>query len=197
MPQRIHYSRAIHLDFSSDAILQRPKLAPYVAAIPMHWNDIEARIAIFVAALLGAEAKTVITIFLSLKGDGPRRALIDAVTAMHLDKDQLKWFKDVQKSIGKRYDERNRAVHGTWGISEEYPDKLLWHDLRDSTAMAPDMFALSGKANTAARRARLLEEQRKSLVYSEQDFQQILKRFRDTFDELKFLTREHIDDRLR
>jgi len=92
MPQPVHYSQPIHLDFSSDAILGRPALAPYVAAISMHWNEIDARIAVFIAALLGTEGATVINIFLALKGDAPRRALVDSVTEQKLDNTHLTWF---------------------------------------------------------------------------------------------------------
>jgi len=52
-------------------------------------------------------------------------------------------------------------VHGAWGISDVYPDTLIWHDIRDSTAMAPEMFAM--KHDKEGKIARMIEEQKRSL----------------------------------
>jgi hypothetical protein len=59
MPQPIPRGKQISFSFGRRAVLERPKLAPYIAAILMHWNEIESRMGIFLAALLGGESQTV------------------------------------------------------------------------------------------------------------------------------------------
>jgi hypothetical protein len=43
-----------NFDFRRTAVLQRPKLAPYIAAISMHWNEMESRMGVFLASLIRA-----------------------------------------------------------------------------------------------------------------------------------------------
>jgi hypothetical protein len=115
MPQPVHYSHAISFDFGPEAILDRPNLAAHVAAISARWNEIEARTAAFLAALLGGEAKTGISIFFAITNDGAKRAAIDSICALKLSKPQQDEFKKLLKTVGERYSERNRAIHRRMG----------------------------------------------------------------------------------
>src|SRR5712691_7157960 len=109
----------------------------------MHWNEIEAHIGTFLGALLGAgaEAETVMKVFLALQTDGGRKTTIDTVTKIKLPTADLDRFQEIRKDIGARYSERNKAVHGSWGISRHYADDLLWYDPRESVAVLPSLLA--------------------------------------------------------
>jgi hypothetical protein len=185
MPQPVHFSKLIGVDFRKEALMERPKLAAYIASISAHWNEIDARIAVFVAALLGSEAKTVISVFLALRSDTAKNATIDTIASLKLSPADLARFQIIRKNIGSRYSERNTAIHGSWGISPCYPDKLLWSDVRDTTAQFADLMPLAGPEK---RDARLLEEQKKLMVYGESDFIAIIKRLADTYEELRDFT---------
>jgi hypothetical protein len=192
MPQPIPRNKQITFDFRRTAVLERPTLAPYIAAILMHWNEIESRLAIFLAALLGGEAQTVIKVYLALQTDGGKKATIDTVTALKLSPDDLVRFQEIQRDIGGRYSERNKASHGAWGTSPEYPDDLLWYDPRESVEMFPALMATMGDDKRAERRS-LLEEANKSLrIYTEKDFKDILERFECTYAALLKFTEPYM-----
>lgn len=177
MPQPIPRGRRISFDFRPESVLQRPTLAPYIAGILSHWNEIESRSGVFLAALLGGEAQTVIKIFLALQTDGGRKAIIDTVTKLKLPSDDLEQFQEIQRDIGSRYAERNKAVHGAWGISDAYPKDLLWYDPRDSVGMFPGLAATPERPYRQA----MIDELNKTIrIYTEADFKDILTRFKCT-----------------
>jgi hypothetical protein len=186
MPQPLPHGKSVTFDFRQDACLERPKLAPHIVAICMRWNEIESRLGIFLAALMGGEAKTIVSVFLALKTDGGKKATLDTVANLKLDSDDLKEFQDIQEEIAKRYKERNKAVHGAWGISPDYPDGLLWYDHRETIAMFPELML---RLDSGAARQKLLEEQQKSIrVYTEQDLIDINSRIQGTYQRLETFT---------
>lgn len=193
MPQPVHFSKLISFNFRKEALMERPKLAAYIASISAHWNEIDARIALFVAALLKNKAKTVISVFLDLRADAAKKATIDTIASLKLSPDDLAKFQIIRNNIGFRYSERNTAIHGSWGISPCYPDKLLWSDVRDTTALFPDLMPLAGPEKRVERNARLLAEQKKLMVYGESDFIAIIKRLADTYEELRDFTMPFIE----
>ena len=189
MPQPIPRGRTINFDFRPPNVMQRPKLAPYIGAILMHWNEIESHTGVFLAALLGSEAQTVMNVFLALQTDGGRKSTIDTVTKLKLTENDLSRFQEIQKDIGSRYSERNKAVHGAWGISEQYPDDLLWYDPRESVAAFPSLV----EAQDHNARKTTFDELNKSIrIYTETDFKNIISRFETTEETLKQFTRPFV-----
>ncbi|MDO9298701.1 hypothetical protein [Bradyrhizobium sp.] len=144
------------------------------------------------ASLMGGEAKTIIRVFLALQTDGGRKATMDTVTSIKLSERDLKRFQEIQKEIGGRYSERNKAVHGAWGTSPEYPDDLLWYDHRESVAMFPELMDKLG-ANQRAERQAILDAQQKNLrVYNKRDFEDILARFETVYSDLETFTKPFV-----
>ncbi len=142
----------------------------------------EARVVIFAAALLEQEAKTVISIFLALTGDAPRRAFVDAIVGMKLDKCQRERFIEIQRGISSRYAERNKVIHSAWGVSPTYPQDLLWGDSRDAIAMMPDIMELAPDKEAVVKR--LNEEQSNLQVWNESDFLAVISRMAETRKQL-------------
>jgi hypothetical protein len=192
MPQPIHFSRPIHFDFSAPSILQRPDLARYIGVISNTWNELDARIAVFLATLLDAEATTVITIFTDLKSDIAKRSVINSVVSLKLDADDRKTFEQILISISKRYEERNRVIHGAWGISPEYPNGLLWCDIRETTVLAAELMELSVAGDTVAQHAAMLRQQSRIFVYTENDFIDMFNRITDAYLELDVFVKPFI-----
>jgi hypothetical protein len=193
MPQPVHYSHPIHFEFEPVSLLQRPQLAARIAMISATWNDIEARIAAFLAALSGNEAQTVISIFLALRIDSAKRSAIDTISVLKLSTADHDRFQQVLKELNKRYGERNTMVHGNWGISEKYPNKLLWADIRDTTIMNTNMMKLVGDQHAKERRAMLVAVQKKFVVYGEEDFIKISDRMIVAYDELRDFSRPFME----
>jgi hypothetical protein len=186
MPQPLPHGKPVSFDFRQDACLERPKLAPYIVAICMRWNEIESRLGIFLAALMGGEAKTIVSVFLALRTDGGKKATLDTVAELKLDPNDLREFQDIQEEIAKRYKDRNKAVHGAWGISPEYPNDLLWYDHRETIAMFPQLML---RASSSAARQTLLDEQQKSIrIYTERDLIDINARIQGTYQRLETFT---------
>jgi hypothetical protein len=193
MPQPIPRGRKINASFRPGDVMQRPHLTPYIAAILMHWTEIEAHIGIFLAALLGAEeAETVVKVFLALQTDGGRKSTIDTVTKIKLLPDDLERFQEIQRDIGSRYSERNKVAHGGWGACPEYPNDLLWYDPRESVAMFPSVIAAADKRGQAM--ARTDELMKVVRVYTEADFKDIIERFSCTYSALEKFTKPYVGD---
>ncbi|MSP76267.1 MAG: hypothetical protein EXR12_09040 [Rhodospirillaceae bacterium] len=189
MPQPVHYSQPIHVEFVPEAVLQRPELAAHIALISAWWNEIEARISAFLAALAGGEAETVISVFLAIKNDGAKRSTIDTISALKLSPDDYVRFQAILKRINERYSDRNTIIHGAWGISPRYPDKLLWSDIRESTVLHIEMMNLPA----SDRAARLISEQKKIMVYGLSDFLQIEQRIQSAYEELREFSKPFIE----
>jgi hypothetical protein len=185
MPQPVHHSKPISFGFSADAIMQRPELAIHIGEISALYNEIEARISILLAALLGTEAKTVISVFIALQNDGAKRAAIDAIVSLKLNEPDQKRFREILKNIGLRYSDRNKAIHGAWGVSPQYPEHLLWSDIRESTLLAVDLIRLSSPNDDKERQALLLSAQKAIMVYNKRDFIEIGDRLRAAYEELR------------
>jgi len=196
MPQPVHHSKAIDFDFSPERILERPNLAAHIATISAFWNDIEARIAALLAALLGDEAKTGISIFFAITNDGAKRAAIDAICALKLSSDEKAELQRILKTVGERYADRNYAVHGGWGISPQYPDALLWNDVRDTILLFVELARLPGPENKDARKALCLQFQKTMRVWKDHDFVEVEKRMRTAYKELYDFSRPIIDQHL-
>lgn len=196
MPQPVHHRELISFDFSPEAVLQRPALAQRIAAISALWNEIDTRIAALLAALLGGEAKTGISIYFAITNDGAKRAALEAICTMKLSTDEQTRLRAVLKTIGERYADRNHAIHGVWGVSPRYPDKLLWADARDMVLLHVEMIALPGPENHAQRQQLQIVHQRTMMVWSERDFLDTEKRLRDAYQELHAFSKPFIDQAL-
>jgi len=196
MPQPVHYSHKIDFNFLPDSLLQRPKLAVLIAIISASWNEAEARLWAFLAALVGDEANTVISIFLALQSDSARRATIETIASLKLTKIEQDEFDDIMSRLGKRNGERNAVVHGAWGISSKYPDNLLWADVRDTTKLHVRMIQLSAPEHATERSELLIATQKSLMVYSKEDLANIIQRIQSDSDDLALFSKPFMENAL-
>ena len=119
MPQPIHYSTGIPVDFRPEVLFRRPQLALHIALISYLWNEIEAKIGVFLATLSGNEGKTVISIFTAIQSDVAKRRIIDTIAELNLNEAEQTKFQAILKKISERYVERNRIVHGSWELAHD------------------------------------------------------------------------------
>jgi hypothetical protein len=192
MPQPIHYNKMVGFDFRPEAVMERPTLAAHVTAISSIWNEIDARITMTLLSLLGAEAKTGMSIYLAITNDGAKRAAMDAICELKLTTEEQTKMRAVLKLVGDRYSDRNNAIHGAWGVSKLYPDALLWSDIREQILLHIELMKLNGPEHVFERQALQLEHQKKMRVWREKDFIETEKRLTATLEELKDFTRPYI-----
>jgi hypothetical protein len=94
-------------------------------------------------------------------------------------------FQAILQEISKRISERNDVIHGAWGISPSYPDKLLWCDPRDTTRAFVGVAEIARQLTTFDKWAgTLMELQKRILVYEERDFINIEQRLTTTGNRL-------------
>jgi hypothetical protein len=191
MPQPVHFSTRIPFSFAPEGLLERPELATQIAIISSLWNEIEARISAFLAALVGSESKTVIAVYLAIKNDGAKRATIDTITQQKLSATDFARFQEILRTIGSRYNDRNKVVHGAWAISPKYPGKLLWADVRETVSLMTEMIGLDH--NETRRQEKLIAHQKQLMVYGLSDFKKIGSRMRTAYEELCAFTKPHME----
>jgi hypothetical protein len=186
MPQPIHFKEPIQIDLRAETIMQRPHLAKHIALISALWNQIDSTLASLLTALLGTEARVGMTMYFAIQADTPKRAVLDAIASMRMTTAEKSELQTILLDVSKRVGERNDVIHGAWGISPMYPDKLLWCDPRDATR------ALVGFAEFGRRLAdfdtwagTLIELQKRMLVYEERDFINIEQRLTATANKLQ------------
>jgi len=191
MPQPVHFSTRIPFNFEPGGLSERPELATQIAIISSLWNEIEARISAFLAALAGSESKTVIAVYLAIKNDGAKRATIDTITQQKLSATDFARFQEIMRTIGARYNDRNKVVHGAWAISPKYPNKLLWADVRETVSLMTDMIGIDH--DEPQRQKKLIAHQKQLMVYGLSDFKRIEGRMRAAYDELCAFTKPHME----
>jgi hypothetical protein len=192
MPQPIRSVDYVFVDFSPKAVLNRPNLAAYLPAISGIWNETETRFGLFLATPLGADARTGVAMFNAITNDGARRAAFDAVCNVKLSTAEKTSLQGVQSTVGARYNDRNKIVHGAWGISDTYPDALLWVDAKESVVFHTDMMGLKDAENDV-RHARVMSYQGSIFIYLERDFIDIVNRMEAAYNALTEFTEPFVE----
>lgn len=175
MPQPIRNPDLVAVNFKPGAILKEPWLAAYIGVISSMWGDLEGHIAAFLAAIL--HSRTTVAMFLAITNDGAKRAAIDAAARETLTSTQQEELQRLLTKIGQRYTDRNTVVHGIWGISPKYPNRILWTDVRETTLFHADIMKLEREnAENDVRFARMMQYQKTMMLYEEKDFVEIKDR---------------------
>lgn len=169
MPQPIRHPDIVPVNFRPDAILHRPHLAAHIVVISNIWNDIESRIGLFLATLLEADVRTTVSMYLAITNDGAKRAALDAVARLKLSSIDQAALQTALAQAGIAYAERNKAVHGSWGIADKYPHDLLRGDPKDAILFHADMMKFKPDDNDP-RHARIMEYQKLIFRFNETDF---------------------------
>lgn len=128
MPQPLR--RAKTVQFGADHVSQRPQLAIAITRIVVLWSIVETNLGRILAEILGADASIGVAMYNALVGNAGQEAVLRAVVAEKLSKDDADRFNDLLDEMRSRARERNRIVHGMWGIADTEPDKLIWQDQR-------------------------------------------------------------------
>lgn len=150
MPQPYKLDKPVN--FSSNAILQRPKLAAHIGFVNTIWARIDYWLAVIVvksaaakqlkilfdtkhlpideakSALVHKTATIAANIYLSLSGSAAKDSVLEEMLG---DKAFLE-FKPLFKRVKSIRKQRNRFIHGICGIVEDLPDSIIVQELEDS-----------------------------------------------------------------
>lgn len=169
--------------FGPEAILTRPNLAAHIGAIATMWTIIEETWGHILSEALDAEAKTGIAMYLALSGAASQGAILTEAVKMHLpEKIQTMVAEARQAEKGVARD-RNRIVHGRWGILVEDDRYLVLGESNWLPRALAHIREQYGKNRNALAAVESYPDMEK-MLYSENDFIQIGKRLKEHADRL-------------
>jgi len=119
------------LDFGRDAGKKVPELASLALNIIGAASMADADFLRLVAPFTHGRSAPVIEFFLSLRNEGPKVAVIEALAAASLSKERFDLFKAVAKQYSTAVKHRQPIAHWLWGHCIEIPDALLLLNPKD------------------------------------------------------------------
>jgi hypothetical protein len=128
--------------FGYQAVLRRPRLAALLGAIASEWSLMEETVADFYAYLLGLSIPRAVqplgtlrswpmeiagyAIFQSIIDTNRRIILLKQLAALRIHDGGVLEEVDVVMTLFRRAaTKRNEFLHGTWGVSDDYPNHLI------------------------------------------------------------------------
>jgi hypothetical protein len=155
------------------AIGKRPALELIIGQCLLTWPIVEAEMGLLLGQLLGTQSEAAIAVFQVLRrATGQREALIAAIEHQYdlklHERELLFAIVDVHKSIEAA---RNALAHGHFGISEAYPDIMLWTTAENYISYKTH-FHLAGHLLDAESKKEHLE---KIFFYSEADLKSVFE----------------------
>jgi len=180
-----------------DACAKRPALAAHIGVIASLWSNLEYLLGCVEAAILQVDARIGTLIYSSVKSEAARLDIIKNIANEYLDKNLSEEYIKLQKAIKKTGSERDKVIHGLWGLplspfgSDEFfadTDSLILADPRDFVAMKAawtSLLAKSEKDRTDKDHVHLETKQRPpALEYRENDFTDIEVRIKQRTHDL-------------
>ena len=169
------------VEFGWDAIDLRPALGIRIARIAAASAHLEMQLGLLLAALLRAEAKAGVAMYLSLSGARSRYAALRGAAEHRLDKGDRNAFAQLYARVRSAQKQRNMTVHAMWGATADKADALIWADPREMAvdladrAIPPHVKRMDamyvGSANSA-----------KLMVWKERDFAAVEQAVSDALD---------------
>lgn len=177
MPQRITNTEG--LGFNSISLLERPRLAAYIAAISALATNTEATMGSLMVASLGLDAEFGIDLYNAIENDGAKQSVMKTMGKRALSPQQYSDLIGLLKKVRERGPDRNRVIHGMWGTSPHYPDGVIWLDPREFMAYFAKLATARHKDTPPP-----IPPWQEALVYSEQDFKEVYQRLRTLLNEV-------------
>ncbi len=107
------------------ALLSRPLLAAHIGAIATLSSTVDEQWGMILATMLGASAEIGVEIYLALTGATSQGAVLNTVATQRLDAAAREHLKGLIKRHRSAATQRNRIVHGRWGILPSETDRLV------------------------------------------------------------------------
>lgn len=148
----------------SRALLKNPEFGAQIATVTNAFSYLEMELGESLAKLLGTQAETGISMYLSLTSTAGQLAILEAAARVALKGKRQELFMALVSLVRRAAKDRNKVAHGLWARSHKITDKVL--------LIPPRVYLeLRGK-KIAGRKAPGIERD-KIMVYDLSDFEQI------------------------
>jgi hypothetical protein len=111
--------------------LMMPKIAEAVGQCIMVWAYVDWQMAILLAAMMKANSKASIAIFLTLKNARAQREVLEAAATMTLSESDKELFDAIMLIYGGLQSQRADIVHGLFGRTEAYENGMPWIEAKN------------------------------------------------------------------
>ena len=172
--------------FGYEALLTKPRMAAYIGAVCVLWECIEEMWGVILAEALQADAKLGVDLYLALTGSAAQGAVMTRAIEHAVQDPELRAeFGVLLASERARAKERNRIVHGRWGVLPSRDDALVIGERNWLPKALATINHNYLKPNPAP-----LDIDYPVTIWTEQDFKQTLQRM-DAFglEQHKFMNR--------
>jgi hypothetical protein len=180
---------------SPEAILLRPKLAPYIAEIVAGWADIEANIGAMLSFILEAEFSVTAAMLSSIRSSSGQFDAVAAAGSAKLYDPDLELLEAILLVARGAAKKRNAIAHHIYGYSEALPEALL---LIEPEAYA-EVFVTINKSTAGGLKlpsfGPIMPDKRRTFVYREADFREIISEFK-TVAKCVVLASLHLDPKV-
>lgn len=160
--------------FGYEALLTKPRMAVYIGAVCTLWECVEEGWGVILAEALQADAKLGMDLYLALTGSNAQNAIMTkAIEYAVQDPDLRADFAKLIAGERARSKERNRIVHGRWGVLPSRDDVLV---LGERNWLPKALATINHHyAQPFPERGRL-DIDYPTTIWTEQDFKQTLQR---------------------
>lgn len=129
MPKTLRDPHDVH--YPPDAMQQRPSLGPLVAEVAARWSVADVQLAMVLCKIMDTPENAGVAMYFSLSGASSQQAVLLAAAESKLDPLKLELFNAIMAEARSVKDERNTIVHGLWGISPRYQNKLVRTEIKE------------------------------------------------------------------
>lgn len=189
MPRPIQNYHSVRFD-AAYALQERPGLMAHVGTVVVLWAEIDLELGSLLAELLGSDAELGMEIYLSLRSDGPRNEVFNAIALKRLTEEWSARLTTILKDVREAARRRNAVAHGIWGVSPDHPDAIIHMEYRD--------YLRCYSAYPRPLLGYALEEQFSKLqriAYKEKDFKEIEEHLIRQLTRIRELSKDYLDGR--
>jgi len=179
---------------------KRPELALKIAQVGAAWSQLDLQRVHLLMALLRNGAPTGVRMYLSLSGSASQEAVLTAAFGNFLPDSTQKMFESLMRDIKARARERNRIVHGIWGVSDDYPEALINCQLNDMATNSVTRYRIISHVSTLGLKPIDFEKHQQAefikacRVYRANDFKDVFRRIANTTNDIIALLRVVLGD---
>jgi len=174
--------------FGPEALLERPDLAAYIAAVSTSWETVEEAWGIILAIALHADARIGVELYYSLTGSSAQATVLKRAVEISAEGDQqvTEAFEKLVRLDKPRAKERNRIVHGRWGILPSNNQVLILGETRWLPKTMANLPRLHREARE--RGVEFTPPDMPMSVYKKDDFKAVLQRISELAGEQHLFT---------
>lgn len=112
------------IDFSGQALIERPEHAAVLGRIFTSWSLIEGTVAGLLGLMMHADARAAVAILSTFRSNSSRVNAVKKVGKEMLDPSAREAFNALMKEVLDYAEERNAIAHNLWGVKEGEPDLI-------------------------------------------------------------------------